>query len=105
MIIDHRTYQVKMGKMLEYLKLYETEGFPVQKTYLGEPLGWYVCADIGPLNSVVHLWKYESIADRAERRGKLLADPAWRAFLPKAQALLEAQENKVLSPAPFFKQD
>lgn len=25
MIVDHRTYNVKMGKLNEFLKLYETE--------------------------------------------------------------------------------
>ena len=36
---------------------------------LGPPLGWYISMDIGELNQVVHLWGYESLADRASRRG------------------------------------
>lgn len=104
MIIDHRTYKVRTGKLQEYLKLYETEGLPIQRRHLGDPLGWYVCTDIGPLNTVVHLWAYASLDERAKKRAALQADPGWQTFLPKAQALLETQENKILSPAPFFTQ-
>ena len=59
MIIDHRTYSVKIGKLDKFLKLYETEGLPLQMTYLGHCVGWYVSNDIGPLSQVVHMWAYK----------------------------------------------
>ena len=77
MIVDHRTYAVKPGKLNEYLLLYETEAYPLQLKYLGHNLGWYTSNDIGPLSQVVHLWAYASLADREERRNRLAADPAW----------------------------
>lgn len=102
MIIDHRTYAVKPGKLNEYLKIYEAEGYPLQLKYLGHNVGWYVSQDIGPLNQVVHLWAYESLADREARRGALAKDPAWSAFLEKAMPLLDRMENKILRPTSFF---
>ena len=102
MIIDHRTYAVKPGKLNEYLKLYEVEAYPLQLKYLGHNVGWYVSQDIGPLNQVVHLWAYESLADREARRGALAKDPAWAAFIEKAMPLLDRMENKILRPTPFF---
>ena len=48
MIVDHRTYAVKPGKLNEYLKLYETEAYPLQLKYLGHNVGWYTSNDIGP---------------------------------------------------------
>jgi hypothetical protein len=101
-IVDHRTYWVKPGSLMAYLKLYETEGLPLQLRYLGHNVGWYVSNDIGPLNQVVHMWAYESLADREARRTKLTADPAWSKFLEKAAPLLDRMENKILRPAPFF---
>ena len=101
-IIDHRTYMVKPGKLGEYLKLYETEAYPLQLEYLGHNVGWYTSNDIGPLSQVVHLWAYASLADREERRGKLAADPAWGKFIEKAMPLLDSMENKILRPTPFF---
>jgi hypothetical protein len=102
MIIDHRTYSVKIGKLNEWLKLYETEALPLQLKYLGHCVGWYVSNDIGPLSQVVHLWAYKDLADREARRAKMVADPAWGRFLEKSTALLDAMENKILRPAPWF---
>lgn len=103
MIIDHRTYAIKPGKLNDYLKVYQTEGLPLQLKYLGHCVGWYVSNDIGPLNQVVHMWAYKSLADREERRGKLAADPAWPKFLEKATAFVDHMENKILREAPWFK--
>ncbi|MEC9265588.1 MAG: NIPSNAP family protein [Pseudomonadota bacterium] len=103
MIVDHRTYSVIPGKLAELLKIYEELGLPPQRKYLGEPIGWYVSMDIGELNQVVHMWRYEDLADRAARRAKLAADPGWQAYLKQGMPLLQKMENKILSPAPFFK--
>lgn len=102
MIVDHRTYNVKLGKMNEYLKLYETEALSLQLKYLGHCVGWYVSNDIGPLSQIVHMWAYKNLADREERRARLAADPAWPKFLDKAMQLLDSMENKILRPAPYF---
>ena len=103
MIVDHRTYNVHPGKLNDFLKVYEAKGLPLQRKYLGEPVGWYFSMDIGDLNQVVHMWSYESLADRAERRGNLQADPAWGEYLKEAMPLLQNMQNKILAPAPFFK--
>jgi hypothetical protein len=103
MIVDHRTYNIKPGQLNAYLKLYETEALPLQLKYLGHCVGWYVSNDIGPLNQVVHMWAYKSLADREERRGKLAADPAWPKFLEKATGYLLNMENKILRPTSYFK--
>ena len=102
MIVDHRTYNLKPGKLNEYLKLYEAEGLPLQLKYLGHCVGWYVSNDIGPLNQIVHMWAYRDLADREARRGKLAADPAWGKFLERATPLMDRMENKILRPAPYF---
>jgi hypothetical protein len=104
MIIDHRTYAVKPGRLNDYLKLYEAEAYPLQLKHLGRNVGWYVSNDIGPLSQVVHMWAYDSLADREARRNALAADPAWGAFLAKAMPLLDSMENKILRPTSFFTQ-
>ena len=100
MIYEMRTYRMKVGSVPAYLKLVEEEGIEVQKGHLGELVG-YFSSEIGPLNEIVHIWAYADLADRAERRARLAADPRWRAFLPKIQALIETMENKILLPAAF----
>lgn len=98
MIVDHRTYDVIPGKLNAYVELYKTQGWPLQKKYLGNCLGWYISMDIGSLNQIVHMWGYESLQDRAERRAKLAADPGWGAFLAQAMPMLQKMENKILTP-------
>jgi hypothetical protein len=102
MIVDHRTYWVKPGKLNLYLKIYESEAFPLQLEYLGHCVGWYSSNDIGQLNQVVHMWAYEDLADRERRRTRLGQDPAWPKFLEQATPLLDRMENKILRPTPFF---
>ena len=103
MIFDHRTYDVIPGKLNDFLKVYEEMGFPLQRKYLGEPVGWYVSMDIGELNQVVHIWKYDDLSDRAAKRAQLAAEPGWGEYLKAALPLLQKMQNKIVSPAPFFK--
>lgn len=105
MIIDHRTYEIKAGCLHKFLELYGTHGYPVQVKHLGEPVGYYSSGDIGVLNQIVHLWQYESLADREEKRSRMQADPAWQAYLAKSAeaGYTVRQENKILRAAPFWK--
>jgi len=57
--------------------------------------------EVGPLNQVVHLWAYDDMADRATRRAKMAADPAWQAYVKQVRPFVVTQENKILTPAPF----
>ena len=102
MIVDHRTYTLHPGRLNEFLGIYAEQGYPLQQQYLGDCVGWYVSMDIGPLNQVVHMWRYQDLADRAGRRARLAADPRWQAYLAAATPLLQHMENKILSAAPFW---
>jgi hypothetical protein len=105
MIFELRTYTVTPGRAAEFVKLYETQALALQKKYLGELIGFYV-TEIGPLNQVVHLWRYESLADRETRRTKLEADPAWADYRAASRQLdaLVHQESKILKPTSFSPQ-
>jgi hypothetical protein len=48
--------------------------------HLGEPLGYYV-TQIGPLNQVVHLWKFDHLADLEQRHAALASDPDFAKYL------------------------
>jgi NIPSNAP len=100
MIIEHRTYTVAQGRMEEYLALYERAALPLQLKYLGHLVGFFV-SEIGPLNQVVHLWRYDSLADREARRARMNADPEWRAYVKSIAGMFVNQESKILTPARF----
>ncbi len=102
MIVDIRTYTTHPGKLNVWLALYESEGYPVQVKHLGEPVGYFM-SEVGVQNQVVHVWKYESMADREKRRAAMQADPAWQAYLKKSAeaGYMLHQENKVMKSTSF----
>lgn len=100
MIYEMRTYRLKTGTVPAYLKLVSEEGIAIQRGHLVHLVGYYA-TEVGPLNEIVHVWGYRDLADREARRAALAADPAWVAFLPKIQALIETMESKILRAAPF----
>jgi hypothetical protein len=101
MLVEERTYTTYPGKWREYLALYEAEGLAVQRRILGRMVGYYH-TEVGELNQIVHLWAYQDLNDRAERRSALLADPAFKAYVAKMLPLLQRQESRILRPASFF---
>ena len=97
MIVDERIYTLKIGALNAYRELYVSEGLAVQKRILGNLIGYYF-TEIGTQNQIVHLWGYESLADRDARRAALFQDPEWLAYIEKSAPLLERQENRILKP-------
>lgn len=102
MIVELRTYTVKPLRTTDFLQLYERAALPLQKKYLGQLVGFFV-SELGPLNQVVHLWAFESLAERERRRMEMEADPGWalyRQALRELDVILE-QESKILKSVPF----
>ena len=100
MIVEERIYTLYPGKVPEYMKHYETEGLAVQIRHLPRMVGYFT-TEIGPLNQVIHMWGYDSLDQRAERRAALGADPAWQAYVAKIRPLIITQERKILLPMPW----
>ncbi len=100
MIVEQRTYTLTVGSVAQYMKLYAAEGLGIQRPVLGNLIGWY-STEFGALNQVVHLWGYESFAERERRRAELFKRADWLAFFAKIRPLIVAQESKILTPAPW----
>ncbi|HUG79966.1 MAG TPA: NIPSNAP family protein [Burkholderiales bacterium] len=101
MYVEERIYQLKIGTAPQYLKHYEEEGMAIQLKHLPHMVGYY-STEIGPLNTIVHLWAYESLDQRDRCRAAMSSDPAWQSYLGKVRPLLERQETRILKCAPFF---
>ncbi len=102
MLIDLRTYTVRPGATSAQLALYQKFGYPVQLRYMGEP-HFYLTAESGELNTIVHGWVYDSAADRAEKRGRMAQDPDWKSYLAEngKAGYVVAQRTSLMVPAPF----
>jgi hypothetical protein len=101
-LVDHRTYTLRPGTMPAQIDLYTKLGYPVQLRYMGEPR-YYLLAESGEMNTLVHGWVYESAADREAKRKAMQADPDWKRYLSenaKAGNVVQ-QRTTLMVPAPF----
>lgn len=100
MILEERDYRLVPGITAAFLSAYETLGLAIQRRHLGDPVGFFV-TDIGELNHVVSMWRYQDYADRSARRALMLADPDWPAYLAAIKGMIDVQNIRILTPAPF----
>jgi len=101
-LIDLRTYTVRPGTTPAQLALYEKFGYPVQLRYMGEP-HFYLTAETGELNTIVHGWVYDSAGDREQKRAQMAKDPDWKVYLgenAKAGNII-AQRTSLMVPVSF----
>ena len=93
--VEMRTYDLKIGTANSYAALYREEGYAIQKGHLGEPVGYYV-SEIGDLNQIIHMWRYESLEERSEKRTALFSDPAWLEYISKIGPMIILKRNAIL---------
>jgi hypothetical protein len=100
LIVEERTYHVYTGKLAEVVRLYAEEGSPVQQEHLGNLVGAFT-VDVGDVSTIVHLWGYDSYAERERRRALLQADDRWKDFLTRLQPLIHTQRTRMLLPTSY----
>jgi hypothetical protein len=102
MIVEQRTYTLKPLRTRDFLELYERAALPLQKKYLGHLIGFFV-SEVGPLNQVVHLWAFDSLAERERRRKVMEEDPGWPLYVNALRDLdvILQQETKLLRSVSF----
>ena len=99
-IYELRTYTFYVGKLKEGLKLYEEMGWPALTPYKGKLVGYFV-GDVGAMNQLTHMWKFDDEADRRRHWESVYADADFGAFGAKLRPLIQEQQNKLLSPTEF----
>lgn len=102
MIYDMRTYTCLPGTVPLQIKLWEEFGRAPQTRHLGQPVV-YGMAEVGELNTFVHIWRYASQAEREQKRAAMSADPDWQVYIreSRAKGYITAQRNQILL-APAF---
>lgn len=102
MIADLRIYTCKPARTGEFVAIYKELAWPLQQKYLGRCLGWYTTIE-GSLNTVVHIWAFDSQADREARRAAMTADPGFKVYIDalKAADVLVSMENRIVTPTDF----
>ncbi len=102
MIYDVRIYNLKSGKLQEYMDAVREISLPLRRKNGVKLAGWYY-TDIGPSNQVIHIWAYESYAHMEKAREAIEADPIWtEKYVPLVEPLIESGADQIMKPADFF---
>lgn len=99
MLHELRTYTARPGTVPDILKVNEEVGRKARGDNFGVLEGyWYT--EIGPLNQVMHLWRFESYEERARLRAELSKVDDWtNKYVPTLRPLLVNQTTRFLNPA------
>ncbi len=99
-LYELRTYTFHVGKMGEALALYKEEGWPALERH-GDKLVGYFAGDIGAMNQLIHLWKFDDDADRRAHWAAVFANDDFMAFATKLRPLILSQNNQLMFNAPW----
>ena len=98
MIYELRTYTTPAGKAPELARLSGEVGRPIRGNEYGKLEGYWL-TEIGALNQVHHLWSYNDLNHRAERRAALGENADWKnKYLTQAGPLILRQDIRLLNP-------
>lgn len=95
MIVEMRTYLLKPGTTAAFEERF-VEGLSARQQF--SPLGALWRTEVGPLNTVVHIWPYKDFEDRERIGQEARKTGKWP---PKTHEFILTQETKILQPAPF----
>ena len=95
MIYEVRTYDLIVGGVPDTLKAFAT---CIEKRQSLSPLLglWYT--EVGPLNQIIHIWKYDNANHRAEVRAEAIKHDWWP---PKIRPYLLRQHVEICIPWDF----
>ena len=95
MIIEVRTYQLKPGTLAEAERRFGA-ALPIREKHSKLAAFWHT--EVGALNQIIHVWQYDSFAQRAEVRAAASKEEGWP---PPIREFVVSQQSEVFVPAPF----
>src|SRR5450759_4542544 len=95
MIYEVRTYDIKPRSLAEVEKRFG-ETYEKRKKYSELTAFWHT--EIGPLNQILHVWKYKDLEERARIREAAVKDKAWP---PNIGEFIVKQQPDIMIPFPF----
>ena len=101
-IYELRTYTLRVGNLGPVIKIYREHGWPAfQAGGYDKKLIGYFTSDIGELNQIVHLWKFDDDGDRRDHWRRFLKDDGLQVFIGKIAPEIVSQKNQLLLAAPW----
>ena len=101
-LYEMRSYLLYVGKLQEAVACYREFGWPAfeQGGFHDKLLGYFI-SDVGELNKLVHIWKFDDDADRRDHWRRVDRDEKFKVFAAKIRPLISAQKNELFRNAPW----
>ena len=101
MLYELRTYTLQVSTMATVLDLYGNEGYPAFSADEKARLVGYFTSDVGTLNQIVHLWRFEDDAERRAHWKSVFSNAAFMEFAKKLRPNIITQTNMLMNEAPW----
>ncbi len=101
-IYELRTYTLYVGKVNEASIIYNELGLIWINKYKKNLIKYFI-GDIGAMNQIIHIWKFENEIQRKKIWNKIFLDKDFITFASKFRPLVLKQENKLMIEAPWDK--
>jgi len=95
MIVEMRTYQLRPGTVPQFEERFG-EKLPLRQKF--SPLAALWHTEVGPLNTVIHMWPYDSFEERMRIREAAIKSGSWPA---NTSEFIVSMQSEILIPAPF----
>ena len=95
MIVEFRTYTLQPGSVAT---VEERFGEALANRTRLSPLAAFWHTEVGPLNRIIHVWPYESMAERTRIRAEASKVAGWP---PAIREFVVEQKSQIFIPAPF----
>ena len=98
MLHELRTYTFRAGQAALAARNSGTVARDIRADDYGKLEGYWL-PEVGTLNQVMHLWSYESYAEREEKRRALAANERWSSeYLPLIRPIILRQDIRLMTP-------
>ena len=97
-IFEKRTYTIKPGSLLEWEKHWQ-QGLQARRQVMTPVGAWF--SQIGHLNTVTHIWQFDSFAARKAARDRCWEIDGWADTVHKTVPLVESMQTEIMKACDF----
>jgi len=94
-IYELRTYHLIPGAVWVWGNYWE-QGLKHRSKYVQPVCAWYT--EIGLLNTVYHLWRYDDMDQRRRLREAVWDEPGWAEIVELTHPLIKEMDSRILTP-------
>jgi hypothetical protein len=101
MLIEQRIYDLRPAALSRFMDMIRERELPLLQEASAHIIGYYQ-VEVGELNRVIGLWRWDSLEQRSQIRGAMILRFLAAGLDRELEELVVGQRNELWLPAPFF---